>query len=327
MAKYLVRRLGYLFFVFLVVSVLMFGIYKLVPGDPALMLLDTASQTTDPEKFALMYQAARERLGLDQPVMIQYFKWLWGMLSGNFGFSSTYRMPVIEMVAAPMRNTILLNFSSLVLVFAITIPLGILSAVKQRSGFDSAVQIGTVVGYSLPAFIVALIGIYFLAVKFPVFPISGVNSAGLNGTPAQMALDKLYHMALPLLVMTLSSLGGITRYVRAAMIEALRADYIRTARAKGLGERVVIYSHAFRNALIPIVTILTGWFIGIFGGSVVIESIFMWNGIGKVLIEALRQKDFPVVLAMQMFYVVLTLIGNLLMDLGYCLADPRVKLS
>ena len=140
-------------------------------------------------------------------------------------------------------------------------------------------------------------------------------------------MDKLYHMALPCIVMTFASLGSITRYVRAAMIDVLRQDYIRTARAKGLREKVVIYSHAFRNALIPIVTVLTGWVISVFAGSVVIETIFLWNGIGKVLYDALMQRDFMVVLAMQMFYVVLTLAGNLLMDLAYMLVDPRVKLN
>ncbi|MGI6438214.1 MAG: ABC transporter permease [Sphaerochaeta sp.] len=134
-------------------------------------------------------------------------------------------------------------------------------------------------------------------------------------------------MALPLLVMVFTSLGGLTRYVRATMIEALGMDYIRTARAKGLTEKVVIYSHAFRNALIPFITIMTGWFISIFSGSVVIERTFLWNGMGKVIIDALNQQDFAVSLAMVMFYLVLSLVGNLLMDLSYGLADPRVKLN
>ncbi|MEG1804981.1 MAG: ABC transporter permease, partial [Clostridia bacterium] len=154
-----------------------------------------------------------------------------------------------------------------------------------------------------------------------------VKSPGLTGNYFTMLMDKMYHMILPVAVMTFSSLGGITRYVRATMIDVLSMDYIRTARAKGLKEKTVIYSHAFRNALIPFVTILTGWFIGIFGGSVVIESIFLWNGIGKVLYDGLMQRDFAVVLAMQMFYVILALLGNLVMDIGYMLVDPRVKLS
>ena len=137
----------------------------------------------------------------------------------------------------------------------------------------------------------------------------------------------MYHMALPLIVMTLTSLGSITRYTRAAMIDVLSQDYIRTARAKGLREKVVIYSHAFRNALIPLITILTTWLVSAFSGSIVIETIFGWNGIGKLLFDALQQRDFMVVLAMQMFYVLLTLAGNLIMDIGYALVDPRIKLE
>ena len=249
------------------------------------------------------------------------------MLTGDFGFSSQYRRPVADIVAAPIGNTVMLNIASMILVFLITIPLGIITAVKKGSILDNTVQVGTVIGYSLPSFVIALIFIFLFTKVLPIFPISGMNTAGMTGSGFEMFMDKMYHMALPCLVMTFASLGGITRYVRAAMIDVLREDYIRTARAKGLREKVVIYSHAFRNALIPIVTILTGWVVSVFAGSVVIETIFLWNGIGKVLYDALMQRDFMVVLAMQMFYVVLTLAGNLLMDLAYMVVDPRVKLN
>ena len=327
MAKYFVKRFFYILFVFFVVSLIIFGIYKSVPGDPARMMLDNSVKSVNPQQYAQMYQAARERLGLDQPLPVQYLKWFSGILRGDLGYSAIYRVPVIDMVSTPMMNTILLNLASLVLVFAITIPLGISTAVHKNSVYDNVIQVVTIVGYSLPSFIIALVMIYLFAIKIPVFPISGVNTAGFEGSGWARCLDTMKHMALPLIVMTLSSLGGITRYVRAAMIDVLRMDYIRTARAKGLREKVVIYSHAFRNALIPIVTIVTGWLVGVFGGSVVIESIFLWNGIGRVLFEALQQQDFAVVLAMQMFYVVLTLAGNIIMDIGYCLVDPRVKLE
>jgi len=226
-----------------------------------------------------------------------------------------------------MKNTIMLNVWSLIPVFAITIPLGIATAVRRGTRFDNAVQVITIIGYSLPFFVIALLFIFLFAVKMPVFPISGVQTPALKGSTVRMFFDKLYHMALPLSVMVFTSLGGLTRYVRATMIEALRMDYIRTARSKGLSEKVVIYSHAFRNALIPFITIMTGWFISIFSGSVVIERTFLWNGMGKVIIDALNQQDFAVSLAMVMFYLVLSLIGNLLMDLSYGFADPRVKLD
>lgn len=326
MVKYIVKRLLYVAFVFLVVSIIMFVIYKNVPGDPARMMIDSSKQGVDPVRYEQMYQQARKTLGLDQPLVVQYVKWFTNLLRGDFGYSSQYRMEVKHLIAAPMTNTILLNIPAVLLIMLITIPLGIATAVKKNSTFDNAVQVSSVVGYSLPGFIVALVCIFLFAVKLPIFPISGVNTAGFDGNGFQKAIDMLYHMCLPLLVIVLSSLGGVTRYVRAAMIDVLRMDYIRTARAKGLKEKVVIYSHAFRNALIPVVTILTGWIVSIFSGSVIIENIFLWNGIGKILFDGLMKRDFMVVLAMQMFYVVLTLVGNLIMDLGYSLVDPRVRL-
>lgn len=327
MARYIGKRLIYMVFVFFIMSILMFGIYKLVPGDPARLLLEGSKAGMQPEVYEMQYQQAREKLGLDQPIPVQYVKWITNMLKGDFGYSASYRKDVIDVVASPLKNTMRLNVLAIVVVFSITIPLGILCAVKKRSVFDNVVQVFSVVGYSLPTFIIALVMICLLAVKVPIFPVSGVNSVGFTGTAFEKTLDTLWHMALPVLVMVLGSIGSITRYVRAAMIEALSMDYIRTARAKGVKERVVIYSHAFRNALLPIVTIITGWIMSVFSGSVIIENIFLWPGIGKVLFDGLMQQDFMVVLAMQMFYVVIALLGNLVMDIAYCMVDPRVKLD
>lgn len=327
MLRYILKRLMYIVVVFLVASVLIFALYKSVPGDPARLMLEGNKQSMKPEEYEARYQEAVQKLGLDKPLPVQYFTWLFNTLRGDFGYSITYKMPVKNMIGVPMKNTIMLNVWSLIPVFLITIPLGISTAVRRGSRYDSTVQVVTIIGYSLPFFVIALLFIFLFAVKIPIFPISGVQTPGMTGTTTKMFFDKLYHMALPLIVMVFTSLGGLTRYVRATMIEALRMDYIRTARAKGLSEKVVIYSHAFRNALIPFITIMTGWFISIFSGSVVIERTFLWNGMGKVIIDALNQQDFSVSLAMVMFYLVLALVGNLLMDLSYGLADPRVKLD
>ncbi|MDD3996516.1 MAG: ABC transporter permease [Sphaerochaetaceae bacterium] len=327
MLKYVLKRLMYIIVVFLIASVLIFALYKSVPGDPARLMLEGSKQNMKPEEYEARYQEAVRKLGLDKPLPIQYFTWLGNTLRGDFGYSITYKMPVKQMIGVPMKNTIMLNVWSLIPVFAITIPLGIATAVRRGSRFDSIVQVVTIIGYSLPFFVIALLFIFLFAVKIPIFPISGVQTPGFTGSSIQLFMNKLYHMALPLIVMVFTSLGGLTRYVRATMIEALRMDYIRTARSKGLTEKVVIYSHAFRNALIPFITIMTGWFISIFSGSVVIERTFLWNGMGKVIIDALNQQDFAVSLAMVMFYLILALVGNLLMDLSYGLADPRVKLD
>lgn len=327
MLRYVLRRLAYMCAVLAILSVVLFGVYKLIPGDSALLLVDVNTSAANPELFQLQYNEARERLGLDYPIYIQYFKWISNLLTGDLGFSVQYRAPVAQVIAAPLKNTVMLNLVSLVIVFGISIPLGIISAVKKYTPFDTAIQVITAVGVSLPSFMISLIFIYIFAIKLKWFPISGSATPGIELSGAALIFDRLKYMALPLAVLCVGSLASITRYVRSAMIEALSQDYVRTARAKGVGEKVVIYSHAFRNALIPVVTIATTWFVSIFGGSVVIESVFLWNGIGRLLFSSLRQQDFSVVLAMQIFYVLIILIGNLIMDLTYGLVDPRVKVS
>ena len=324
--RYLLKRLIYIIFVFFIISILMFFIYKLLPGDPVKMMIGDTSNI-NPERYESMYARYEELLGLDKPLPVQYVVWMKNMLTGDFGYSSQYKRPVAQILAVPMKNTLMLNFAAMFLVFIISIPLGIATAIKKNSIFDKAVQVLTILGYSLPSFVIALLAIYVFAIKLGWFPISGSQTAGLEAEGMAAVLDMAKHMALPVLVMSISGLGSITRYVRASMIDALRMDYIKTARAKGLKEKVVIYVHAFRNALIPIVTVTTVWIIGLFGGSIVIESIFLWRGLGKMMLDALFQRDFAVVLTMQMFYVVLSLAGNVLMDIAYTLVDPRVRLE
>lgn len=325
--RYLVRRLVYIVFVFFIISILMFFIYKSMPGDPVRMMLGDVSQSMKPDAYQALYDRTYLQLGLDKPLVVQYFIWIGNMLTGNFGYSTQYKRDVIEVIGTPMLNTLMLNAVSMLVVFAISIPLGIATAVRKNGVFDKFIQVITIVGYSLPSFIIALLLIFAFAVKIPIFPISGVRSPGFSGSGFEMFLDTAWHMALPAIVMSISGIGSITRYVRAEMIDVLRMDYIKTARAKGLREKTVIYIHAFRNALIPIVTITTWWIIGLFGGSIVIESVFLIPGLGKMLIDALMQRDFAVVLTMQMFYVILSLAGNVLMDIAYTLVDPRVRLE
>lgn len=322
--RYLLKRLVYIIFVFFIISILMFAIYKALPGDPVKMMM---GDNVKPEVYQQQYETIKAQLGLDEPVPVQYVKWITNMLTGDFGYSTEYRKPVVNVIGVPMRNTVMLNVFSMLIVFMIAVPLGIAQAVKKNGIFDKVVQVVTIVGYSVPSFVIALLAIYVFAIKIPIFPISGAKTAGFTGTGMAAVLDAAKHMVLPVLVMSVSGVGSIARYVRASMIEALRMDYIKTARSKGLKEKVVIYVHAFRNALIPIVTVTTSWLIGLFGGSVVIETIFLWDGLGKMMITGLNQRDFSVVLAMQMFYVILSLAGNVLMDIAYTLVDPRVRLE
>ena len=209
----------------------------------------------------------------------------------------------------------------------ITIPLGIFCGANKGSKRDLAVQVGTIIGYSLPVFIVAILFIRFLSVDLNLFPVSGMNSVGKNYTGIRAFWDKLYHFALPIIVTAFCSLGGMTRYVRAAMVDALSLDCVRTARAKGLKKRLVVYSHAWRNALIPVIPLVIGWLVSVFSGSIMIENIFGINGIGKVYFDALTSGDNEIVLIMQLFYILLALLGNLLVDVAYGVADPRVRIQ
>mgnify|MGYP004714238451 FL=1 len=326
MAKYILKRLGYIIIVFFLLSILLFGIFKMVPGDPARLMVEGQKQSVSPEQYEMLYQQARVRLGLDKPIPVQYLSWMGNILQGDFGYSTVYRIPVKELIGPPMKNTIALNVVYYIFLFAIGIPLGIKFAVKKDPVFDTSLQVATMIGISIPSFISALIFIYLFAIKIPIFPISGMVTTGANFTGFRAFLDYLYHMALPIIV-CLTGIGGLIRYVRGALLDPLSMDYVRTARAKGLKEKTVIYKHAFRNAMIPITGWIVGSIVGIFGGAVIIETLFSWKGVGKLLIDSLNQHDYTVALSMQMFYILLGLAANLITDLCYCIVDPRIKLD
>ena len=323
--------------VWLLLSFLVFAVYNMLPVDKA---ADLAMQEIAANKnliYAERYLYWQRRLGLDGSLLLRYFRWIGvasfydgsfnGLLQGNLGNSVVYGKPVAEVIKEPLLNTVFLNFLTTLFALGITIPLGIFCARKRGSKRDLSVQVGTIIGYSMPVFITAILFIWLFAVKLRIFPVSGMSSVGKNYTGFRAFLDKLYHFALPLLVMTFCSLGGMTRYVRASMTDALSLDCIKTARAKGLKERLVVRSHAWRNALIPVVALVIGWLMGIFSGSIMIENIFGLNGIGKVYFDALTANDNEIVLAMQMFYILLALASNLLVDIAYGLVDPRIRVN
>jgi peptide/nickel transport system permease protein len=308
-------------------SIIIFTLYKLTPADPVRMYTEGLQNDMRPEDFARLQQEVRAFLGLDQPLVIQYFKWMGKMLTGDFGRSMVYRQPVINVIKAPMANTMRLNAITMLLVFIITIPLGITTAVRKGTIYDNTVQVVTILGLSLPSFVISLAAILIFSIMLRWLPIGGTYTPGFSGEGLAFFLDRARHMVLPIGVMVFTSLGSLTRYIRATMIDALRMDYIRTARAKGLTEKVVIYSHAFRNSMIPFMTILVSWFISLFGGSIMIERIFSWNGMGDLLISSILIFDYAVVLTLEMFYVLIGLAGNLIIDLLYTVVDPRIRLS
>ncbi|MBQ7099890.1 MAG: ABC transporter permease [Clostridia bacterium] len=346
MLKYSLKRLGYMAVVLVILSVIMYMIYSLVPANRAYSDADAqvkAMKNTLPKDqladyFDKLYLEYQRKYGTDtNNKFIRYGRWVGiyplydgsynGLLQGNLGYSYEYQKPVVEVVKQPMLNTIKINIWATILALGITLPLGIYCAVKRGSKFDQGIQVMTIVGYSLPTFLISILFIWVFCSKLGIFPPSGMQTPGNTYVGFRKWLDEMYYLALPLIVMTFCSLGGMTRYVRASMIEALSLDCIKTARAKGLKEKAVIYSHAWRNALIPIVTLVVGWFLGIFGGSLVIESMFALNGMGRLMIQSLRTADYDVVLLMQMFYVAMALIGNLVIDIIYGLVDPRVRVS
>lgn len=337
MGKYIVKRLLYMLAVLIVLSFVIFLIYNLLPVDKA---ADMAMQEIAADRnlsYAERYTFWRRRYGLDGGIITRYLRWIGvapyydgsfnGLLQGDLGTSLTYGKPVTEVVKEPLLNTVFFNLFGAVLALTITLPLGVFCARKKGSKRDFAVQVGTIVGYSMPAFIIAILFIWLFAIQLNVFPVAGMSTVGKDYTGFRALLDKLYHFALPILVMTFCSLGGMTRYVRASMLDAMSLDCIRTARAKGLKERTVVRLHAWRNALIPIVSLLIGWFLGIFSGSIMLENIFGINGLGKVYFDALTANDNEVALAMQMFYTVIALLGNLLVDIAYGLVDPRIRVD
>ena len=327
MIKYTFKRILYMLFVFSIMTVILFSLFNMIPGDPARAEVERLKDQMKPDEYEYAYQQARERLGLNDPLPVRYGKYVKGLLTGDLGMSVVHKREVTKVLKEPLKTTIFINIFAVMIGLALTIPLGILTAVKKNSAIDKTVQVLTIIGHSIPVFIFALLFIYVFAVKLGKFPVSGMSTPNLSGSAWVLFKDKMRHLALPLMVMTIGSLAGLTRYIRASMADALTMDYIKTARAKGLKERVVIFSHAWRNALLPVVTLLIGWFMSIFYGSLVIERMFNLEGLGKLLIVSLNNQDYNVVMAIQLLYIIIALLGNLITDLSYGIVDPRVRVD
>lgn len=327
MLKYIIKRIIYLIPVVLLISIILFGLLKAMPGSPERFMVQCPPPMTA-QACELAREEFREEYRLNESIPVQYIYWVGGILQGDLGDSAKYGAPVTEVVGTYIMNSVYLNVFSIVISFLIAIPIGIISAVKRYSLFDNFWQVFSLVGISMPSFFFGILLIYLFSMTLNWLPLSGMVTAGAYyDNIFQEAFDVFKHMILPATILIIGSLAGTIRYVRTAMLDVVSQDYIRTARAKGLSEKVVIYSHAFRNALIPVVTLIAFSIPGIFSGATIIERIFNWPGIGNILLTALVERDYSLVLAMNMFYAVLALFANLLMDLSYALVDPRVRLS
>ena len=323
MLKYICKRILILIPVLIAITIILFAINKTMPGDPVRAMLPT---TLKAEQYQNAYEAMSKKLGLDKSLPEQYFRWVTNMLQGEFGWSSKNNRPVADVVAEPIRNTVILNIGVIVLELLISLPVGIKCAIKRGKFYDNFWQVFSLITWSMPSFFIALCLLYVFAAKLNWLPFGGMPNASLTSGWAYYS-DWLRHLVLPVVVLSLISIASSIRIVRNAMIDALNQDYIRTARAKGLREKTVIYSHAFRNALIPVSTVVVATIFSLFAGSTITETIFAWNGIGKVLIDAINSRDTMLVSTMNTFFALVSVTAVLVSDITYGLIDPRIRLE
>ena len=326
--QYLIRRLLLIIPTFLGITLITFMVIQLSPGNPAAMKLGMGEQGMVGEDMNReIIDQTKKLYGLDKPIPVQYLLWIRRVVTLDFGTSYKDHRPVIEKIAERLPVTIELNVISIFLIYLIAIPVGVFSAIKQGTLKDKSVTVALFIAYSLPNFWVAVLLIMFFGGGdfLDWFPIYGLTSAGMEGASFLARLgDHVWHLVLPIFCLTYNGLAALSRYQRAGMLEVIRQDYIRTARAKGLPEKLVIYKHAMRNSIIPIVTIMGNLLPAMLGGSIIIESIFTIPGMGLLGFEAVLSRDYPVVMAIATISALLTLVGILLSDLLYVWVDPRI---
>jgi len=321
MLRYVLQRLLFAVPLIFGVLTLTFFIIRLAPGDPAAFFIQPGVSPNVAEQI-------REQYGLNDPVYIQYVKWLGSILQGDFGRSfSRAQQPVVEVIAQAMPVTITIALLTLIANFLLGIAIGVISAVRQNTLLDRVLTVTGLFFYSMPEFWFALMMIILFALQLPLFPASGLSSVGAEYYgPLGFFLDRIWHLVLPVTVLSINGAAGIARYVRGSMLEVIRQDYIRTARAKGLSERVVILKHGLRNALLPVVTLMGASLPFIFSGALFIEVIFAFPGMGRITVDAIFARDYPLIIANTFISGTLIILGNLLADVLYAVVDPRIRL-
>lgn len=317
MSTYLTKRFVYMIVILIAASFLIFSLYALTPGD-----FISGNIKLSPERKAEL----REIYGLNKPLLERYGLWMKNAFHGDFGFSLAQQKPVLKLFNEYIWNSFLLAIVSTFLTWFIAVVVGVVAAYKQYSWFDTLVMIGIFAAMSIPSFFIGLYLIKILAVDLKWVPPGGMLTTGSNATGFAYYSEVLHHMLLPVIVLTLLGLGSLTRYFRSNMIEVIKQDYIRTARAKGLKEGKVLFTHALRNALLPAITLVGFELPALFGGSLITEKIFNWPGIGQLYIQSFSLRDYPLLVGFTMFIAVLTVIGTLISDILYHIADPRVRL-
>ncbi|MFP4502766.1 MAG: ABC transporter permease [Candidatus Hydrogenedentota bacterium] len=331
MKAYLIRRFLLIIPTLIGISLLTFLLIQLAPGSPVMARLQgvegaMANDATSQE----IIEQTKKLYGLDKPIYMQYVLWLARMVTLDFGESYEDQRPVLEKIGDALPITLQINFASLFLIYLFSIPLGVYSATHPHSLLDRALTVKLFLLFSIPSFWMAMLLMLFFGggQYWDVFPVHGVNSTGAAALPwHQWLLDRVWHLLLPTFCLTYASLAIVSRYMRTGMLDVLRQDYIRTARAYGFSERRVIWKYAMRNSLIPIITLLGGLLPTLIGGSVIIEQIFSIPGMGRLAFEAVLFRDYPVIMGTVTMSALLTLAGLILSDLLYVLVDPRIQLK
>jgi peptide/nickel transport system permease protein len=318
MSTYVLRRILLVFPILLGVTIINYTIFALAPGDPVSAMIDPfeLSQMTAED-----LQDAREALGLNKPVPIRYLLWLGQAIQGNLGYSIWFNTPVFEVMLRALGNSMPVMIFALLISTIAGITLGIVSALKPYSLLDSVLTTFAFAGVAVPGFFFALLLIYAVAIRMDILPTGGVTTPGVEPSFG----DRLSHIILPGIALAYETTGSLLRYTRSSLLEVLHQDYMTTARAKGLVEHIVILRHGLRNALLPIITILGLRLPSMFGGAVLIETVFNYPGVGLTMVHATRMHDYPLLMGGVLMTAVLVLLSNLLADLSYTVADPRIR--
>jgi len=317
MAQYLIRRLLYTFITLVGISVISWVIITQAPGSPIAI-------TMDPKVSPKIVEQMEKNYDLDKPIYQQYFLWLKRLFTGNL-YSFKDGRPVLDKIGERIWNTLLLNLVSILIIFSLAIPLGIFSARRQYTFLDNLGTFGAYLGISIPGFWLAYL-LILGTVKLFGYPVLGMRSFVTEDLSSlEIVMDRLWHLMLPSIILAIGGIAALSRYTRSSMLEVIRQDYVRTAKAKGLPEETVYYKHALRNALLPIVTLFGFLIPGLIGGSIIMETVFAWPGIGRLAYQAVLARDYPVVMTINTISAVLVLIGNFIADMLYAIVDPRIR--
>lgn len=298
--------------------IIIFVLFAIMPGD-----FYSSNMRLSPERLAQLRAAA----GLDKPIWQRYLIWLGNTLHGNLGYSMQYNEPVTHVMNTYMWNSFLVAVITLVLSWTLAVIIGVYSATHQYSLFDRIVTVLVFVSLSFPSFFIGLMMIKIFAVDLKILPTGGMFNTGSESTGFARILEVAHHLIMPVGILTFLSTGSLTRYFRSGMIDVLRADFIRTARARGIKEHAIVFRHALRNALLPMITMLAFELPGLFSGAIITEQVFNWPGIGHVQLDSVTARDYQLMMTITLFLAALTILGNFLADIGYKLADPRIRLS